>query len=225
MEVYPLLFQKRHLCLPFYATLSSLSDFYKLWPFIARAKMQFWSFFEFPFFSYLFKRPFIKILDRINQLQKVFIRRMNQFLLWWAWKSSFLLFLQVRFEMRTWKDRKARILLKVPTKITTSLLLLSSSNTTCDFEWMVWYFPKKVFDTFLFLLSSSSFGHFLIEFSTELEKIAPSIHDTFFQWIWALSLSNNTLIQNLKNSHGLKITQNVAFEFLNFGIFHQFLSY
>ena len=63
--------------------------FYKLWPFIARAKMQFWSFFEFPFFSYLFKRPFIKILDRINQLQKVFIRRMNQFLLWWAWKSSF----------------------------------------------------------------------------------------------------------------------------------------
>ena len=89
MEVYPLLFQKRHLCLPFYATLSSLSDFYKLWPFIARAKMQFWSFFEFPFFSYLFKRPFIKILDRINQLQKVFIRRMNQFLLWWAWKSSF----------------------------------------------------------------------------------------------------------------------------------------
>ena len=83
------LFQKRHLCLPFYATLSRLSDFYKLWPFIARAKMQFWSFFEFPFFSYLFKRPFIKILDRINQLQKVFIRRMNQFLLWWAWKSSF----------------------------------------------------------------------------------------------------------------------------------------
>ena len=38
-----------------YATLS-LSDFYKLWPFIARAKMQFWSFFEFP----IFKRPFIK---------------------------------------------------------------------------------------------------------------------------------------------------------------------
>ena len=26
-------------------------------------------------------------------------------------------------------------------------------------------------------------------------------------------------------SHCLKITQNVAFEFLNFGIFHQFLSY
>ena len=99
--------------------------------------------------------------------------------------------------MRTWKDR-TRILLKVPTKITTSLLLLSSSNTTCDFEWVVWYFPKKVFDTFLFLLSSSSFGHFLIEFSTELEKIAPSIHDTFFQWIWALSLSNYTLIQIFK---------------------------
>ena len=27
------------------------------------------------------------------------------------------------------------------------------------------------------------------------------------------------------HAHCLKITQNVAFEFLNFGIFHQFLSY
>ena len=27
------------------------------------------------------------------------------------------------------------------------------------------------------------------------------------------------------STHWLKITQNVAFEFLNFGIFHQFLSY
>ena len=28
-----------------------------------------------------------------------------------------------------------------------------------------------------------------------------------------------------KNRESLKITQNVAFEFLNFGIFHQFLTY
>ena len=31
--------------------------------------------------------------------------------------------------------------------------------------------------------------------------------------------------RNLHPTHCLKITQNVAFEFFNFGIFHQFLSY
>ena len=30
---------------------------------------------------------------------------------------------------------------------------------------------------------------------------------------------------NILFAHCLKITQNVAFEFLNFGIFHQFLSF
>ena len=33
------------------------------------------------------------------------------------------------------------------------------------------------------------------------------------------------IIQVLFSAKCLKITQNVAFEFLNFGIFHQFLSY
>ena len=32
-------------------------------------------------------------------------------------------------------------------------------------------------------------------------------------------------LEALRLTHCLKITQNVAFEFLNFGIFHQFLSY
>ena len=32
-------------------------------------------------------------------------------------------------------------------------------------------------------------------------------------------------VENKDVAHCLKITQNVAFEFLNFGLFHQFLSY
>ena len=40
----------------------------------------------------------------------------------------------------------------------------------------------------------------------------------YFYWIAFWILKNDI-------AHCLKITQNVAFEFLNFGIFHQFLSY
>ena len=45
---------------------------------------------------------------------------------------------------------------------------------------------------------------------------------------WFLCPLISTFLNKSKNSrisHCLKITQNVAFEFLNFGIFHQFLSY
>ena len=37
--------------------------------------------------------------------------------------------------------------------------------------------------------------------------------------------SNDLTHASVASSHFLKITQNVAFEFLNFGIFLQFLSY
>ena len=49
----------------------------------------------------------------------------------------------------------------------------------------------------------------------------------FFIIFQSGSLKNPSFLKGeaTASTHCLKITQNVAFEFLNFGIFHQFLSY
>ena len=46
---------------------------------------------------------------------------------------------------------------------------------------------------------------------------------SFFRATKSIKFTKIKFVSQL--SHCLKITQNVAFEFLNFGIFHQFLSY
>ena len=44
-------------------------------------------------------------------------------------------------------------------------------------------------------------------------------------FLWAFGLTLFAFYKKTPAPHCLKITQNVAYEFLNFGIFYQFLSY
>ena len=86
------------------------------------------------------------------------------------------------------------------------------------FEKCMEFLPKET-QTILELLSRKKnnlqnviFATFFISF---LKKIRMKSFGDFLKCIFNF----------FSKTHCLKITQNVAFEFLNFGIFHQFLSY
>ena len=105
-----------------------------------------------------------------------------------------------------------------------------SSNSSggkffCWFIWKMYLFPRACRGVSAILLLKAS----AVILTTPYELLRGSHFSSFICMIFNtffLSLrSHYSRSKKQVSSQCLKITQNVAFEFLNFGIFHQFLSY